>query len=135
MNKFLSDVKSFSSVHLRAIANDLSSDMIFSHIYSDNFIVNFPKDEPFSDDDPDDYIDDDSEIVETLPDEEALLNSMSKTSEIKDAVEEINQKILQTSKKITNMQNPIKVLVKKISQIIHFYLDFYYHFILIFIII
>ena len=33
------------------------------------------------------------------------------STEITEAVKEVNQKIIQTSKKVTNMQNPIKVLV------------------------
>lgn len=34
--------------------------------------------------------------------------------EINDAVNEVNQKVIQTtSKKVTNLQNPIKVLVMK----------------------
>jgi hypothetical protein len=105
---FNSDSKSFSSVHLRAIANDLSSDTIFSS-FSFYFFVS--KDEPFSDDDPFDYIDDDSDLLETPETmNENQLKSMGSV-EISDVVNIVNQKIIQTSTKVTNMQNPIKVLV------------------------
>lgn len=70
------------------------------------------QDEPFSDDDPFDFIDDDSDLLEgTETVTENHLKSMGSV-EINDVVNEVNQKIIQGSKKVTNLQNPIKVLVR-----------------------
>ena len=81
----------------------------FSHLSSLIFTI---QDEPFSDDDPFDFIDDDSDLIEgteTVTDNH--LKSMGSV-EIYDVVNEVNQKIIQGSKKVTNLQNPIKVLVR-----------------------
>ena len=75
--------------------------------------ISFLKDEPFSDDDPFDDIDDDSETTEVINPDDPMFLSMDST-EIHDAVQEVNQKITNISSKKTNkIQNPIKVLVKK----------------------
>lgn len=108
MDKLISECKSFSSIHLRAIANDLSSDIFSLSFFKKSIIL---KDEPFSDDDQSELIDDDSDLLET-GNEEVIFKSMN-SSEINDAVKDVNQKIIQTSKKVTNIHNPIKVLVRK----------------------
>ena len=81
----------------------------FSHLSSLIFTI---QDEPFSDDDPFDFIDDDSDLLEgTETTTDNHLKSMGSV-EINDVVNEVNQKIAQGSKKVTNLQNPIKVLVR-----------------------
>lgn len=80
----------------------------FVYLYKKSIIL---KDEPFSDDDQSELIDDDSDLLET-GNEEVTFKSMN-SSEINDAVKDVNQKIIQTSKKVTNIHNPIKVLVRR----------------------
>lgn len=108
----LSEGKSLSLIHLRAIANDLSSDIIF---LSYQIFYFFLKDEPFSDDDPLDYIEEESDIMDGIIPDNLLFQSMD-SSEINNAVQEVNQKITEKSKKTNKIQNPIKVLVKKLKK-------------------
>ncbi len=68
------------------------------------------EEEPFSDDDDDEEEDEDE--FESTDNIDKDLRKM-KTILIDKAVTEINQKIVQSSIKKTNLNNPIKVLVRK----------------------
>lgn len=109
--------KSSSSIHIRNIANDLSSDDVFKNFFHllcifCNFII-FIKEEPFSDDEDEEEDEEDLEYSDVIDKEFRTMN----TIQIDKAVTEINQKIVQSSIKKTNLNNPIKVLVNLIKNI------------------